>query len=73
MSTWQHRRNILLRECQECSTVTARPRYKIQTFEIGKTRFATTFPSTFFQITEFSYGPGLMGHPVYCSVNPITC
>jgi hypothetical protein len=65
MSTWQHRRNILLRTCQECSAVTARPRYKIRKFEIKNTWFSTTFPalhfSIFCQITEFSYGPGLSG------------
>jgi hypothetical protein len=65
----QHRRNILLRRCQECSAVTARRRYKIRTLEIGNTWFATTFPSLHFsifcQITEFPYGPGLMGHSVY--------
>jgi hypothetical protein len=58
--------NILLRTCQECSAVTAGPRYKIRTLEIGNTWFATTIPSLHFlifcQITEFSYGPRLMGH-----------
>jgi hypothetical protein len=56
-------RNILLRTCQECSAVTARPRYKIRTLEIGNTWFSTTFPSLHFsifcQITEFSYAPDL--------------
>jgi hypothetical protein len=28
MSTWQHRHNILLRTCQECSAVTAHLRYQ---------------------------------------------
>jgi hypothetical protein len=68
MSTWQHRHNILLRTCQECSAVTAYPTYRIRTLEIGNTWFATTFPSLHFsifcQITEFSYGAGLMGHTV---------
>jgi hypothetical protein len=63
MSTWQHRRNILLRTCQECSAVTARPRCKLRTLEIGNTWFTTTFPSLYFsifcQITEFSHGPDL--------------
>jgi hypothetical protein len=66
MSTWQHRRNILLWTCQECGAITAHPRYKIRTLEIKNTWFATTFPSLHFsifcQITELSYGPGLMGH-----------
>jgi hypothetical protein len=66
MSTWQHHLNILLRTCQECSAVTARPGYKIRTLEIGNIWFATTFPSLHFsifcQITEFSYDPELMRH-----------
>jgi hypothetical protein len=66
IATWQHRRNILLQTSQEYSTVTARPRYKIiRTLEIGSTWFATTFPSLhfsiFFQMAEYSYGPGLTG------------
>jgi hypothetical protein len=69
MSTWRHSRNILLRMCQECSAITARPRFKIWTLNIGKTQFATTFPclhfSIFCQITEFSYGPEFTVHPVY--------
>jgi hypothetical protein len=64
----KHRRNIFLRTCQECSVVTARPRHAIRKLEIGKTWFATTFPSLHFsifcQITEFCYGPGLTGQPV---------
>jgi hypothetical protein len=68
MPTWQHRRNILLRTCQECSAVTARPRYKIRTLQRGNTRFATTFPSLHFsiiyQIAELSYGLRLMGQSV---------
>jgi hypothetical protein len=45
---------------------------EIRTLEIGNTWFATTFPSLHFsvfcQITEFCYGPGLMGHTVYKSI-----
>jgi hypothetical protein len=51
-----------------CSAVTARPRYTIRILEIGNTLFAT-FPSlhfsTFCQITELIYGPGLTGHSVF--------
>jgi hypothetical protein len=55
MSTWQHRRNILLRTCQECSAVTARPRHKILILEIGNTWFATTFSSLHFSIFFFEW------------------
>jgi hypothetical protein len=61
--------NILLRTCQECSAVRARPRCKIRTLEIANTWFATIFPSLhvsiFCQTTEFCYGLGLMGHSAY--------
>jgi hypothetical protein len=69
MSTWQHRLNILLRTCQECSAVTARPGYKLRALWIENSWFVTTFPSLHFfifcQITELSYGHELMGHLIY--------
>jgi hypothetical protein len=48
--------------------VTARPRHKIPTPEIGNTWFATTFPSCYYffcNITECIHGTGLMGYFVH--------
>jgi hypothetical protein len=47
-------------------SVKSDPRYKIRTLDIGNTWPATTLHfSIFCRITEFSYGPGLMGHSVF--------
>jgi hypothetical protein len=68
MLTWQHRHNILLQTCQECSAVTARSTHKTRTLVIGNTWFGSTFPSLHFsifcQITVLLW-PGFMRHSVY--------